>query len=271
MKKIVSFGDSFIFGNELKDHKSWVNQIANTLKVNYQTLAEAGCGNRAIEYQVYNYFSSNPITDTLVVINWTWSVRWDFFIHGSQTLITLGPTCQPDKLKNQLGLLEAGRLINFYKDYTSHENNWSQFNTLTSIWSVQNFLKMHNIPSVQTYMDYEIFLKRNNGDKIEHYNSFKDPSWPNVETLAELEKLPEHIKKEVNDDYERIIVSPGVGLLQDLTYPHMLDFEGLNFLDWSKLKGYSISPEPYNHPLDDAHSAAAFFWCDHYNDLLNQL
>jgi len=43
--------------------------------------------------------------------------------------------------------------------------------------------------------------------------------------------------------------------LQSYTRPYMTEFEGLNFLDWSKSRNFEISPTL--HPTDAAHSAAA--------------
>jgi len=50
-------------------------------------------------------------------------------------------------------------------------------------------------------------------------------------------------------------VSPAVVELQDYIRPYMTTFEGQNFLDWSRKKGYAIS-ETW-HPLEPAHAAAA--------------
>jgi hypothetical protein len=74
MKKIVSFGDSFVFGSELGNNhdgsKSWAGLAAKKLGVDYQTMSVPGCGNEHIARQVYSYFSNNPVQDTLAVINW---------------------------------------------------------------------------------------------------------------------------------------------------------------------------------------------------------
>ncbi len=58
--KIVSFGDSFIYGSELKQQAhSWVSQCAEKLGVEYETKAKAGCGNENILQQILSYFSNN--------------------------------------------------------------------------------------------------------------------------------------------------------------------------------------------------------------------
>ena len=50
-------------------------------------------------------------------------------------------------------------------------------------------------------------------------------------------------------------MNPGIEQIQNSVRDSLHDFEGLNFLDWSRHQGYKISPQ--NHPLEDAHQAAA--------------
>ena len=50
-------------------------------------------------------------------------------------------------------------------------------------------------------------------------------------------------------------VSPAVLDLQNYIRPHMTCFDGQNFLEWSKKKGYPNSAAA--HPLEEAHAAAA--------------
>jgi hypothetical protein len=49
--------------------------------------------------------------------------------------------------------------------------------------------------------------------------------------------------------------NPAITYLQNYVKPYMTDFEGVNFLDWSRDHGYDISDAW--HPLQQAHSAAA--------------
>ena len=48
--------------------------------------------------------------------------------------------------------------------------------------------------------------------------------------------------------------SPAIENLQTYVLPHMISFEGQNFLDWAKKKGFPISETL--HPLEPAHRAA---------------
>ena len=229
MKKIVSFGDSFVFGNELNDNdngsKSWIGQTAKNLGTEYQTCAVAGCGNDHIARQIYSYFSTNAVDNTLAVINWTWMNRWDFYIVEHETWITLGPTCVPDKLKDLVTRTQAEDMIEFYTTRANSSLLWNKFRNLQTIFAVQTYLKQKNITSVQTYMDYQLF------DTTYH--------------------APDYIQE-----------------LQNLVRPELKLFEELNFVDWAKKKGFPVT-EPGLHPLEAAHDAASKLWQGVYSNLLN--
>ena len=275
MKKIVSFGDSFILGSELHNNirgqLAWSGLIAEQLGVDYETCAVAGCGNEGIARQIYTYFSKNSQEKTLAVINWTWSMRWDFYIHQTNTWVTLGPTCVPKKLYQQLTHNEAEHLIEFYKNYTGVADTWNHYRSLQAIFAAQQFLKANQIPAIQTYMDQSLFAKANTGDRIEHYNSYKDPGWPDVTTIDDLDQLPVDIKTELDKDYTKIIVPEFIETLQDLTLPDLQLFEGKTFLEWSRSRGYKVTPTPYDHPLEEAHQNAARLWYDHYKKIIENI
>jgi hypothetical protein len=227
-KKIVSFGDSFVFGSELKGNLdgslAWIGLSARQLDVDYKTLSVPGCGNENITRQIFTYFSNNASKNTLAVINWTWGARWDFYIPGVEEWITLGLTCVPSKLEKLISTQEAQRIIDFYRDYPGYSTLWDKFRTLQSMYASQQYLKSLGVPSIQTYMDYEMW---------------------DCEFHA-----PDYIQT-----------------LQDLTRGSMLDFEGKNFLDWSKENKFKVT-DPGWHPLEDAHVAAKNLWVDRYAQAL---
>lgn len=229
--KIVSFGDSFVFGSELKDNRDgrrgWIGQAANHLGVDYETLAIPGCGNENISRQILTYFSNNATKDTLAVINWTWGARWDFYVPSKEQWTTLGLACVPTKLAPLVGFREAETILEFYSKYPGNSTLWDKFRTLQTIYSAQQFLKHIGVPSIQTFMDYEMW----------------DTTW----------HAPDYIKT-----------------LQDLTKEPLQNFEGVNFVDWSKKHGFFVT-DPGLHPLEDAHSAACDLWLDTYAQALNKL
>jgi hypothetical protein len=228
MKKIVGFGDSFVFGSELQNNsdgsQSWIAQAARSLRCDYETSAVPGCGNDAIARQIYKYFANNSVSDTLAVINWTWISRWDFYIVEHETWITLGPTCVPDKLKNLVEQTEAQDMIDFYKHRTNSSLIWNKIRNLQTIYAVQSYMREKGIVSIQTYMDPHLF------DTTYH--------------------APEYILE-----------------LQNLVKPSMETFEGMNFVDWSYHRGFEVT-EPGLHPLEDAHAVARDLWMDRYKQAL---
>lgn len=229
-KKIVSFGDSFVFGSEQQNNidgsLGWPGRIAKNLEIDYHTNAVPGCGNDHIARQIYTWFSSNSAEDTLAVINWTWMSRWDFYIVEHETWITLGPTCVPEKLKDLVQRTQAEDMIDFYKTRANSSVLWNKFRNLQTIYAVQSYLKQKNINNIQTYMDYQLF----------------DQTW----------HAPDYIRE-----------------LQKLVYPELQLFEGLNFVDWSYKNGFTVT-EAGLHPLENAHLAATMLWQEEYtNQLLN--
>lgn len=228
-KKLVSFGDSFVFGLEQKNNNlgllGWAGRAAQSLGCEYYTKSVSGCGNDHIARQIYSWFANNSSENTLAIINWTWMSRWDFYIVEHETWITLGPTCVPEKLKDLVERTEAEDMIDFYKTRANSSLLWNKFRNLQTIYAVQTYLKEKNINNIQTYMDYQLF------DQDFH--------------------APDYIQE-----------------LQKLVKPNLQLFDGLNFLDWSYKHGFTVT-EPGLHPLEDAHIAASEFWMETYRQALN--
>jgi hypothetical protein len=229
MKKIISFGDSFVFGSELENNldgsRSWVGQIASNLGVDYETVAVPGCGNDHIARQIYSYFANNSVADTLAVINWTWANRWDFYIVEHETWITLGPTCVPEKLKDLVDRADAQDMIDFYKRRANSSLTWNKTRNLQTIYAAQQYMNSKSVCSIQTYMDPELF------DTKHH--------------------APNYIQE-----------------LQKLVMPTLETFEGQTFLDWSHTHKFSVT-NPGRHPLEEAHATACELWQDRYMRALN--
>jgi hypothetical protein len=62
--------------------------------------------------------------------------------------------------------------------------------------------------------------KIKNTARLEHYNAFKAPNWPNIDTEDQINQLPENIKQEVYADYDKVFsdtVVPVPGVLSQLT------------------------------------------------------
>jgi hypothetical protein len=227
-KKIIGFGDSFVFGTEQKNNNDgslgWIGRAAKNIGAEYHTSAVPGCGNDHIARQIYTWFSNNSAEDTLAVINWTWMCRWDFYIVEHETWITLGPTCVPEKLKHLVERTEAEDMIEFYKTRANSSLLWNKFRNLQTIYAVQTYLTQKNINNIQTYMDYQLL------DQVYH--------------------APDYIQE-----------------LQALIIPSLENFEGQNFVDWSYTNEFAVT-NPGLHPLEDAHKAACELWLDTYSQAL---
>lgn len=228
MSRIVSFGDSFIYGSEL-DHnldgsRAWPGLAAQKLGVTYETRAIPGCGNERIAQQIYNYFQTNDATDSVAVINWTWTFRLDFYLDHHDMWITLGPTCVTQTLPPDLDAAQKDQLIGFYQALCHDNVIWNQWRSLHCISSVQRYLESNQIRSVQTYMDHTMMQQQHAG-------------------------------------------SDGILCLQRSLMPTLHSFQGENFLDWSRSRGFAVT-DPGWHPLEQAHVAACDIWVDHYDRLL---
>lgn len=201
--KIVSFGDSFIYGSELENNhdgsNAWPGLAAKELGYEYKTCAIPGCGNESIAIQIFEYFASAPVKDTLAVINWTWTQRWDFYIKDHETWITLGPTCVPEKLANVVDRVQGQRLVEFYNDYANSSLLWNKFRTLQTVANVQQYLNNKGIVNIQTYTDRHMF----------------DTQW----------HAPDYIKE-----------------LQGIVKPAMSDWNDLTFLEWCDSQGFYKTP-----------------------------
>jgi len=228
-KKIVSFGDSFVFGTELKDNidgsKAWPALVAKELDIEYETLSVPGCGNENITRQIITYFSNNSCLDTLAVINWTWGARWDFYISGVETWTTLGLTCVPSKLAEHVSIGEAEKILEFYKNYPGNSTLWDKMRSLQTIYTAQQYMKSLGVVNIQTYMDAGLW----------------DQTW----------HAPDYIQT-----------------LQALTKDDLQNFQDKSFLDWSYQHGHAVTDVGL-HPLETAHIAARDLWIDTYSRALN--
>lgn len=264
MEKIVSFGDSFILGSEQVDNEdgslAWPGRIAAQLDLDYQTMAVAGCGNEHIAQQIFDYFARCSVDNVLVVINWTWALRWDINIAETGSWVGLGPTCVPNKLKSMVSYDEAQRLIDFYQFYAANNSVWNQQRSLVAIYATQSFLKTIGVPCIQTYMDRSLWFLTM--DRLEHYDAIRASSWPVVQTIEQLDNLPDQFAAEVKSRYDEMHPPDYIRLLQKLTWPQMQSFDGLDFLSWSQQHGYPVTE--LLHPLEDAHVAAADYWIATY-------
>ena len=277
--KIVSFGDSFIYGSELQNEiiGAWPSLIAARLDYEYETFAVPGCGNDHIARQIYSYFSKNSTKDTLAVINWTWASRWDFYVlkpfldkvsidkipeqEYNQFAGESWPTfdgfikgakspnqhiqTEIDQFVNNLTILREGKWITLGPTCVPKNLDWiSDSHTAEQLIGFYNeyankSVLWNNFKTLQTISAVQFFLKTHNISNIQTYMDYEmfDTS---ADYLTELQNL----------------VKPNVELF----------FENRNFLDWARDCHFAVTDSPGDHPLEQAHYAAADLWISRYKE-----
>lgn len=270
-KKIVAFGDSFIFGTELDSNqdgsRAWPGLAAQDLGYEFENQAIPGCGNTRILKQILEYFASHQHQDTLAVINWTWTARFDLVHATANRDITLGPTCVPETLQS-LDPTSSRYALDFFRGLISTNVCQQTSESLRSISVAQRYLAQHHIPNVQTYMDHSMLAANQGGTLLEFYPDIRLPSWPQIMDQIQWDQLPVAIQAEVLDRYKMMEIPDWIKVLQDGVRKDLTDFHGMNFLEWSYHNNYPVSDEPGTHPLEQAHQSAALLWKEQYDQAL---
>ena len=119
----------------------------------------------------------------------------------------------------------------FYRNLDS--NIWNLHRNLQQIHSTISLLKQNNVNFIMTCLDTHYSLT---------YNDMRPPS---LRTAAWIN---------------------AISSLQEQVLPHIVDFEGISFLEWSKHNSFELGPN--GHPLEHAHSKAANYILDKCNKYL---
>jgi hypothetical protein len=211
---IVSFGCSFVRGNELSDHRindvrtgysrlTWPALLASKCDLGYHSLARGGSGNLATADRVCSWIDRFP--NNLVIINWTFVDRFDYShrlgLHFNSGMIDFD-TCLPES-NNDVSKFYFRHLHSEYRD---------KLTSLMYIKTAIDYLLEKKITFLMTAMDDLLWCQQ----------------WH---------------------------ATPLVRKLQQDIRPYVHDFEGRNFLDWSRHRKFRIGEA--GHPLEEAHAAAA--------------
>ena len=150
--KLVSFGCSFIYGNDLHDcntnfaknvfgsldpgfyegrssNLTWPALVAKDLGLVYECRAEGGSGNLKILDQIIENAHTNP--DSIYIINWTWIDRFSYVNSEGDTWHNILPSSSENNAKLYYR--------NFHSTYTD------KLNTLLYIKSAIDLLTSKNI------------------------------------------------------------------------------------------------------------------------------
>jgi len=270
IEKIVSFGDSFVFGSEIENNENgelaWPGIAAKKLGLEYETLAIPGCGNESITKQIFEYFSKNKKDNVLAVINWTWKMRWDYPVDAlTDKWSGLGPTCVPSKLSSFFSPFDCNEILNFYNKYILENDRFNISRSLMAIHSAQSYLIQNDVPNVQTMIDYTI-IDNSNVIDLEFYDANRDSTWPVCNSEDELYSLPSHILEELHDVLNKNSQVPWIEEMRNLIKENINSFpENMSFLEWAQHNQFDITEEGL-HPLSEAHVAAANYWIQKYKE-----
>jgi len=235
-KRVISFGDSFTWGNDLNDckeytgeaeweefcnsysKKTWSALLANYFSAEYTCLAVAGSSNQTILRDILNQLD-NITSQDFVIVNWSWIDRWDFYDIDIERWITVRPMGL--SLSNPL-VNQNYKLNNEYQKiyYTYFQSElWDKLESLKAISIAIDFLEKYNIKYFMTCVDPLII------DEQFHYDSV--------------------IKLLINNIKDKLFW-----------------FDRKGFYHWSKENKYPISD--LWHPLEEAHQAAFEYIINNY-------
>lgn len=181
--KLISAGDSFIFGTELSDQKydqfsklSYPSLVAASMGIDYTSVAFPGIANNSISRRIYDYCIQQRNEDKFVVVGWTFPNRYEFYFYGAEShwqSITpwtvkdaktmskdlkdrdISSTVILDQLEHNKRLESAGVsafATELYKR-VALSRYWEAYSTLKEMVHMQNFFKLYNIPYIYTVAD----------------------------------------------------------------------------------------------------------------------
>jgi hypothetical protein len=159
--QVKSFGCSFIFGSELSDEGkngkyvtgsqlTWAALLAKHYNYQYQTHARPGSGNLQILERLISNLAGPINDDTICIIGWTWTDRFDYCIEKSKWPGLPWATLMP------IDTTETAKI--YYKDL--HSELRDKLTNLLYIKHAIDLLKEKHIPFVMTYMDHLLFDTR---------------------------------------------------------------------------------------------------------------
>lgn len=218
-KRVISFGDSFTWGTDLKDctaqhpdgfsKLTWPALISNYLNLPYHCYAIGGASNQGILRRVLEY----PLDkNDLVIVNWTWSDRYEFFNLAHNPVIsqtgwaTIRPTCTSSNSKL------------YYKHF--HSELGDKFTTLQNMVTCLHYLQSIGCNFFMTSIDKNIIKRHMNSrlyttrllelvnNRLVWFNNegfyqwAKDNDFPLSDTWHPLEEAHQAAFEYIRDNYD---------------------------------------------------------------------
>jgi hypothetical protein len=171
MSKLLAFGDSFTFGNDLSDWNdckpsqlTWPALISKHYNLEYECHANPGIGNLRILESILQ----TNIDNSFCIINWSWVDRFDFCSSNTEKWETIRPTA------------EHSLASYYYKNF--HGQYQDILSTLIYIDTAINYLLSRNNKFIMTIIDDLVF------ENIM-------PTWHNPTAVEQLQtSIKPHIK-----------------------------------------------------------------------------
>ena len=134
--KIVTFGDSFTYGEELADRSSaWGQQLANLMGVDCLNLGEPGVSNDRIVSNILTHFTSSDFDAAdIIAIGWTSPGRVEYA--DEQGSFCLWPGCNAAKYDRANPW--RGELAKYQDQY--HNTKWLTQRYVQQVALIQGFL-----------------------------------------------------------------------------------------------------------------------------------
>jgi len=253
---LVATGDSFVWGNELKDcqncgpngysRKTYASLLAENNSMEYVCQAYPGFSNQAISRTTINSCENFKEQDIFVLVSWTFAQRFEFkfsselnhhrgiwhsisswHVHD-QSLVTKG--------LNSKTIKEFA--YNLFKNVSNED--YEVYTVLREILFTQYYLKSKNIPYLFTCSN-NIFFQHDCIIRAMHDESIKN-LWQQIDW---------------NNWY---------------WFPTGINFNETQsprgFYQWATENKYTKGPN--DHPLEDAHYDAAILIMEKFNELVKK-
>lgn len=152
-RKAFYFGEADIDGKRpqfevLYSLSTWPALIAKNMNVEYRCLAYSGCSNQTI-IRTLTKFINELTPNDLVIIDWTFSNRWDYLDLEEPNVDRNWKTIRPSG--NQISEINE-----FYFKYLQSDE-WNKWESLRAIMLATHLLKSRNIKYFMTCEDELIF------------------------------------------------------------------------------------------------------------------
>lgn len=233
---LVSFGDSFTFGNELPGDNpgpsqvTWAGKLADKLDRFYVCKAKGGNANSAIARSVINWLAhKRDDLDCMVTIMWTFPGRYEYMFN--------------------------------------HDNEWHNVTPWEADPNIDNLKKQYKNFDEETYKENKEKLEKIQGTPIEyhakshfeHIDSHEYASYMSMKDILLTQNTLQYYEVPYMFCFAHnsiFYLTPGNTLLFSLLdQSKWFQFDNnQGFMQWAEKEGYQFGS---THPLEQAHEEAA--------------